>query len=153
MENKKYRWIKFFLPEDYKNLKFKYLNRADYRKFILKINERKAYKEVVLNKNGFELPLNFGKIQILKKFMPQGVNLMYKKTKEYNMHSLGYVYSAKCYKKKRSVYYSTMYNAAFPKLGHVKVRHDFFKFTPHRANIKRAITKVVKNQILDYNEA
>lgn len=149
----KYRWIKFFSPEDYKNLKYKHLSREDYRKFMIKINERKAKKEVVLNKEGYEMPLNFGKIQVLKKFMPKGVNLMYKPTKEYNSHSLGYVYSVKAYKRRRSVYYSSHYDTTTNKTGHSKVEHHFYRFVPHRANIKRAITQVVRKQILDYNEA
>ena len=150
---KEFRWAKFFTPKDYENLKYKHLSRADYRTFIIKINERKAHKEVVLNKDGYEMPLNFGLIQIRKKFMPGGVNVMYKKTKEYNMHSLGYVYSPKCYKKFRSVYYSHFYEKDNSSKAHHKVRHDFYKFIPHRANIKRAITPIIRKQIIDYHDA
>lgn len=150
---KEYRWIKFFTEKDYKNLKYKHLEREEYRKFIKAIHERIAKKEVVLNKEGFEMPLNLGKIQVLKKYKPKGVNLMYKKEKEYNTHSFGYVYSVKAYKSKRSVWYTAIYDISNKLKGSFSVSHYFYRFIPHRENIKRAITKVINEQILDYHEA
>ena len=140
----------FFDKKEYENLEYKYLDRSSYRQFIKKVNARMA-KYCILEGDGFLMPHNIGVLQIIKKLFLRGIGVSYKKTKEYNLHSNGYVYfQIFTPNKSKKITYSTRYSLN-KKLGMSPVANfSFFKFRAHRLNINRQINYIVRNHIRDY---
>jgi hypothetical protein len=145
----------FFTKEEYAELKYQHLPRTEYRKFIDRIHGRVAEEEI-LNKEGHKLPFNMGYIMIQKLFKPNGIFAAYKgKLKEYNFHSMGFVYLINFFKNQSKVLkYSDTYKKVGGKAGtNPNVDLDLFKFTAHRKNIRRPLSKIIKNHKRDYPNA
>lgn len=143
---------RFFSQQEYNNLKYSHLSRKDYRKFIQKINERKAQQNVILDKEGFEFPYNLGLLHGIKRFKPNGVIVPYKKGKEFNRHTMGYVYSIVLSRINRRVIYTSKYDKTNKSVGTKEVLHLFYRFHAHRKNLKRKMAYYINNKLMDYNE-
>lgn len=144
----------FFSDKEYKNLKYKHLNRVTYRKFIDRIHSRIAEKEILNNVEGYILPFRLGLIKIQKRFRPNGIYAAHKgNQKEYNFHSMGHVYSIDYLKTDKSVQYSDRYTLQTSPGVNPNIDLDIFKFTGHRMNLKRPLKAIIKKQLKDYSNA
>lgn len=143
---------RFFTKEEYEALKYKHLDRPTYRKFIQTINERHALQNVVLDKDGFQLPYNLGKLHVIKRYKPKGVIVPYKIGKEYNRHTMGFLYSIVLSRIGQKVVYTSRYDTLVKHSNTREVFHLFYKFNAHRKNIKRKVAFYIKNNLMDYHE-
>jgi hypothetical protein len=151
--------IEFFTRKDYENLKYKHLDLKDYKVFIKEIHKETAEKHILEDKNGFVLPVNnLGRIRIIKKYRPKGVYAAHKgDKKEYNLHTMGYVYNCTLFKPKARLYYSKQFTSKPPEPLELtefldKISTEIYNFKVHRMNIKRPLAKILKNNIRDYDE-
>lgn len=145
---------RFFSSQEYENLKFKTLSLKDYQSFIELVHTRIAKEKVAESKEGWEMPLNLGKLEIRKNLNLRGVKNKVTGEVYQNSHSMGYVFSCRHFCKNRRVKFNPKFNIQEGIRESTKeVPFLYYKFNPHRKNIKRYITALVRKGKLDYKLA
>lgn len=152
--------VEFFSQKDYDNLLHKHLSLKDYKMFIKDVNKETGEKHILESREGFTMPVqNLGTIKIVKYYRPKGVFAAHKKTKkEYNIHTMGYVYTCKLFRKGSCMLYYTKVFAKTPpdeteRVNFLhRIHNELYIFKTHRMNIKRPLAKILKSSLRDYDE-
>lgn len=136
--------IFFFSPKEYKELKYQYLNKSKYRKFIKRLNERKIEEEVINKAEGLQLPFGLGIIKIAKEYKKESPfiynNQVAKKT--INNHTLGFVFRIILLKNNFKLPYSTKYKIKNKVGVPEKAHYITYMFKPVR-ELKRKFAKII----------
>lgn len=150
--------IKFFTKEEFDKYPNKNISYKDAKAFINECHTSIGEHIILKDKSGWRLPLNLGFIKILKK-QHKGIvtteSFNNRKSKEYNNHTFGYVYTFRWYK---NIDPDFDRRRLFEK-GLVKYQKKSFnlkmavRFEAHRANLKRKLAKLLKAGKIDFDAA
>lgn len=142
----------FFTNKDYKNLKYKYLDRVKYRNFIKDLHSQRFLEYTLNSSTGWVLPFVLGTVKIVKHFesKPTYIYNNQKAKQTLNHHTSGLIYGFILLKSNFKIRYKNNYNIEKEENENSIFNYLLFKFKANR-DFKRLLAKRIKsNDIPNY---
>lgn len=137
----------FFTRTEYNSLNHRLLSKKDYKDFIKDVHSK--FVDELIKKGEFMLPSNLGNLTITKRLHLEPIDLYYKEDPVYNFQTGGYLLRMNCFMPRFVTTYTSKYSKH--KRPVRKLKQKLFNFKFHRMNIKRRVSKLFRENKVNYD--